>query len=304
MPKKTALYTDWIVIGTAGPTIDGRNISDTLLEQAASNYDPSEYTAVINSDHLLGLYGNFGSVVELQTARDEKDRTVLQARLAPNKRLLQMNAEGQRLFTSMELIEDFVGTGEGYLIGLAVTDQPASIGTTELHFSKSSSVVPSLLGESTELSLETPATDDSLFQRFMRAFVNSSHATGAVADDANENPTEDDEMTQQQYDALMQKLQALSAKVNPEQGETADTTVTAEQFNTLTEQVEALGAKIEQLAGGGESAEPGASEGVDQFAQITDAVKGLAAKFDALLQERPDGRKPAGTGANEAQGFV
>ena len=36
----------------------------------------------------------------------------------------------------MELTDDFAGTGKAYLMGLAVTDEPASLGTSQLHFSR------------------------------------------------------------------------------------------------------------------------------------------------------------------------
>ena len=41
----------------------------------------------------------------------------------------------QKIYTSMEVDLDFADTGEAYLVGLAVTDTPASLGTSMLQFS-------------------------------------------------------------------------------------------------------------------------------------------------------------------------
>lgn len=132
------LLTDWITIGTSGPTIDGREISADDLQKMAKNYDPAVYTAVINLEHY---YGNLGTVQALRVAPGVLGETALQARFAPNKYYLQYNADGNKLFTSMEITRNFRQSGEPYLSGLAATDTPASIGTTEIHFSKKDDTV-------------------------------------------------------------------------------------------------------------------------------------------------------------------
>jgi len=60
----------------------------------------------------------------------------LEAQLKPNDRLLQLNDQGQKLFSSIEITPNFAGSGKAYLTGLGVTDEPASLGTQELYFSK------------------------------------------------------------------------------------------------------------------------------------------------------------------------
>ncbi|PNB14442.1 GPO family capsid scaffolding protein, partial [Pseudomonas sp. DP16D-E2] len=42
----------------------------------------------------------------------------------------------QKLFTSIEIQPEFADTGKPYLRGLAITDDPASLGTQPLHFSR------------------------------------------------------------------------------------------------------------------------------------------------------------------------
>ncbi|MNN13952.1 Phage capsid scaffolding protein (GPO) serine peptidase [compost metagenome] len=46
-----------------------------------------------------------------------------------------MNKAKQKIYTSIEIDENFADTGEAYIVGLAVTDSPASLGTDVLAFS-------------------------------------------------------------------------------------------------------------------------------------------------------------------------
>jgi hypothetical protein len=46
-----------------------------------------------------------------------------------------MNKAKQKIYTSIEIDESFADSGEAYIVGLAVTDSPASLGTDVLAFS-------------------------------------------------------------------------------------------------------------------------------------------------------------------------
>ena len=100
----------------------------------AETYDREVYTANINHEHIH-WYGSYGQVDQLRI-EEAKDAVYLTASLIPNQYLLQLNAEGQKLFTSIEIEPNFAKTSKAYLAGLAVTDNPASLGTTQLNFSK------------------------------------------------------------------------------------------------------------------------------------------------------------------------
>lgn len=131
------LTTDFLCIATAGNTIDGRVIDDALLEDLAKTYDPDLYTALIWPRH--GDYDAKAWMFNLGTVNEVKLEVVdgkkkLFARLAPNQFLLDANANGQGLFTSIEALPDFNDSGKWYLAGLAVTDIPASLGTSRLEF--------------------------------------------------------------------------------------------------------------------------------------------------------------------------
>ncbi|KAB7715716.1 capsid protein [Plesiomonas shigelloides] len=133
------LKTDWVVIATSGKTIDGRVIEPIWLKDAAKCYSRDEHTAMIWPFHAGASYRafslNFGEVDELKIENDG-DTVKLLARLIPNQFLIEANRANQKLFTSIEIGEDYLGTGKYFLAGLAVTDTPASIGTTRLQFSQ------------------------------------------------------------------------------------------------------------------------------------------------------------------------
>ncbi|WP_226537800.1 GPO family capsid scaffolding protein, partial [Avibacterium paragallinarum] len=79
---------------------------------------------------------SFGQVLELKAEDQPNGETKLYAVIAPNQYLVNMNAEGQGLFSSVEIMPNFRNTGKAYLYGLGVTDSPASVGTTKLDFFK------------------------------------------------------------------------------------------------------------------------------------------------------------------------
>ncbi|MDD9166486.1 MULTISPECIES: GPO family capsid scaffolding protein [unclassified Aliivibrio] len=118
-----------ICILTAGPTIDGRHIEQQVIDDIAELYDPERYNARINEEHWY--WGDkFGSVLSV-----EKRNNQLWAVLKPNSKLLSTIEEGQLLHTSCEIQKNFADSGKYYLTGLALTDDPASLGTTEIHLS-------------------------------------------------------------------------------------------------------------------------------------------------------------------------
>lgn len=127
------------IVATEGATIDGRHISGEQLEQMAKNYDPAKYGARIWLEHYRGLFpdGAFaalGDVTALKTEKNAEGKTVLLAAINPTPELVKINQSGQKVFTSVEINPNFADTGEAYLVGLGVTDSPASLGTSRLAF--------------------------------------------------------------------------------------------------------------------------------------------------------------------------
>ncbi|MBI9080282.1 MAG: GPO family capsid scaffolding protein [Pseudodesulfovibrio sp.] len=192
--------TGWKKIGQSGPTMDGRIIEATWLEEAAESYNPDTYTAVIWIDHFR-FYGSQGKVVELKT---EKDGEVvsLYARLQPNEHLLSWNKEKQKLFTSMELTPDFAKSGKCYLSGLGVTDMPASLGTHELHFNTRKQNPDNLILCGVELDALRDG-DDVMNDQPPSWFTK---AMNKILPKASNPETDEDTMTEQQFNALMGKF--------------------------------------------------------------------------------------------------
>jgi len=137
MPR--SLVSFWKRVATSGTTADGREILPQELRDIAETYKPSKYTAVIWCDHerWSGSHGTVYAVRLVEEGDDlEEGQIALEAQLKPNDRLLYLNDQGQKLFTSIEITPNFASSGKAYLTGLGVTDEPASLGTQELYFSK------------------------------------------------------------------------------------------------------------------------------------------------------------------------
>jgi hypothetical protein len=146
MAKK---ITDWVCLAVEGATTDGRIIEREWLIGAAKAYDPKVYNARINCEHIKGYapmngtngtpFGAYGDVVELKTEVLQeperlKGKVGLLGRLAPNDDLIALNKKGQKVHSSIEITPMFADTGTPYLLGMAVTDNPASLGTSYLQF--------------------------------------------------------------------------------------------------------------------------------------------------------------------------
>ena len=140
MPRSLVSY--WKRVATSGPTTDGREILPQELRDIAETYKPSFYTAVIWCEHerWQGCFGTVFAVRLIEEGEDlEPGQVALEAQLKPNDRLLSLNDQGQKLFSSIEIYPNFRGKGKAYLTGMAVTDEPASTGTQELYFSNKTS---------------------------------------------------------------------------------------------------------------------------------------------------------------------
>lgn len=137
MPR--SLVSFWKRVATSGPTVDGRVILPQELRDIAETYSTATYTATIWCDHDR-WYGAYGTVFAVRLIEGveglEPGQVALEAQLKPNDKLLWLNDQGEKLFTSIEITPDFATTGKAYLTGLAVTDSPASLGTQELYFSR------------------------------------------------------------------------------------------------------------------------------------------------------------------------
>ncbi|MBT9267956.1 GPO family capsid scaffolding protein [Pseudomonas sp. MG-9] len=217
MPRSLVSY--WKRVATSGTTADGREILPQELRDIAETYKPSRYTAVIWCDHerWSGSHGTVFAVRLVEEGEDlEPGQIALEAQLKPNDRLLQLNDQGQKLFSSIEITPNFAGSGKAYLTGLGVTDEPASLGTQELYFSKKTHK-NSFYAASVELgSLEAEPQSEvgkliglltGLFKRF------ATDAEPAEPTTPTESKTPMDEATATALKALLEQLLVVAAGI-------------------------------------------------------------------------------------------
>ena len=133
-------------VAVEGATVDGRVIERNWLTEMAASYNPATYAARVNMEHIRGItadkpfkaYGDVLSLkaeeIDLELDGKTQKRMALFAEIAPTDELVAMNRDKQKLFTSIEVNPQFAGTQKAYLVGLAVTDSPASLGTEALTF--------------------------------------------------------------------------------------------------------------------------------------------------------------------------
>lgn len=134
----------WFRVAVEGATTDGRRIEGDWINQMAASYDRSKYGARVWMEHIRGTlpdspfraYGDILAVKAEDVEIDGKKVRALFAQIEPTDDLVSMvNKLKQKIFTSIEVREKFADTGKAYLMGLGVTDTPASLGTEMLAFS-------------------------------------------------------------------------------------------------------------------------------------------------------------------------
>lgn len=140
----------WFRIAVEGATTDGRTISREWIAQMAKNYSRTLYGARVNLEHIRGVlpdgpFNAYGDVLALE-ARDETGefagKVGLYAQIEPTPNLVELTRAKQKIYTSCEVDPSFADTKQAYLVGLAVTDSPASLGTEMLTFAASAQANP------------------------------------------------------------------------------------------------------------------------------------------------------------------
>ena len=256
-----------ICILTAGPTIDGRHIEQQVIDDIAELYDPKTYNARINEDHWR--WGEkFGSVLSV-----EKRDSELWAVLKPNSKLLSAVERGQLLHTSCEIRSDYAGTGKSYLTGLALTDEPASLGTTEMHLSagKEKDGLSTFFSTGATVSLTTLSGKEyneqeerTLLGKLVDLLTGNQIMSLSKQDDEEEEDLE-----------VSKELKELLAK-NTEQNEIIVTTL-----GSLVSAVEKLSVNNEETA-------PPADVETPPDAVMPETTAELSAKVDSLSTQVQD----------------
>lgn len=186
-------------VAVEGPTADGRTVERKWISDIVETYALETYTARINCSHVVGYspegpFNAYGTVTavkaeefELEVGGQKVKRLALYAAIDANDQLVAVNKAGQKLFTSAEIHPDFAGTGKAYLVGLAITDTPGSLGTEILKFaelSRSNAFSPAL---DTIVEFEAEAVDAATIGLSIgRSIINFFTNGGAAAQIAQE----------------------------------------------------------------------------------------------------------------------
>jgi hypothetical protein len=249
-------------IGVEGATTDGREITREWLEQMAAAYNPELYTATINLEYIKSYspdstFNRYGKVTAL-AAEEIKDgplagKMALYADIEPTDGLVALVKLGQKLFTSMEISPKFADTGKAYLIGLAATDDPASLGTEILSFSATATRNPlanrkqspeNLFSAAEETVIElTEVQDDkpSLFTRVTAMFSKKEQSDDARFSDVHKAvelvATEQQSLSSRMDFALSGQAERLSQMETELQTQQAAFSEQVAAFNELQAQL-------------------------------------------------------------------
>lgn len=263
---KTQLKTEFVCIATAGATVDGREISSQDLRDIAETYNPETYTALIWWEHYR-FFGNLGQVLSVKV--EEGEKTKLYAELRPTAELLEFNQAGQKVFTSIEIMPNFAKTGKAYLGGLAVTDSPASTGTTQLNFSSKGIKDELVIGNKepfhfTLAQEETGEGKDGFFTALaslIKKFSGETPTDEQIPHNHNNNE-EHTAMDKEQFSQLLNAVNGLGEKIDekfsqqpppsepkPQESGTKDEqVVSVQEFNALQTKFSELEKKFNALA--------------------------------------------------------
>ena len=208
-------------VAREGQTVDGRSLSQQQIIDMSETYDPVEYTARINCEHMSDYWsglngrnneGALGDIIKVDHAVETFTQNgsnvqlmCLYATLSVLPTLVEANQKGNKIFTSIEFYPKFADTGRAYLVGLAVTDRPASRGIEPLKFNRNADVLRTNINDQ-ELILMTTAASTTV--------ANTNPSTPAV-NNTTEQPVADtqtqDLNVQPENDGFLQKLSSMFA---------------------------------------------------------------------------------------------
>lgn len=247
-PKK--FKSKWFRVATAGDTSDGREISAEWITQMAQSYNPTTYGARINVEHIRSYFpdstfGAYGDVIALKTEKvtiNGEQKDALFAQIQPNDNLIALNQKNQKIYTSIEVDPNFAKTGQAYLVGLAVTDSPASLGTEMLQFAAGAATNPfnarklrpeDVITAAQETAFEFEEVKENFGANFLNQIKNlfktqeqqqqqnqenfsqSEQAIIAIAEKTAEQGTEFNQL-KQKHEQLEQEFNQLKTKLDQE----------------------------------------------------------------------------------------
>lgn len=262
MAKKTKFFR----VAVEGATVDGRKIDATWLTQMAANYNRETYAARVNLEHYrsawpmtgednLSPFGSYGDVISLKTESIDleiggktEQRLALYAEIEAHEPLLALVGKKQKLFTSIEINPSFADSGQAYLMGIALTDSPASLGTEMLEFSAKMGANSPLahrkqsagnyfsVAEEAQIEFIEEAPENggglmAMLKTLLEPFAASAAQINATAVQPVETPAEQPNANDMAFGLALGQLAAASDK----------------KFAELTTALSAMSAKVDQL---------------------------------------------------------
>lgn len=136
------MKSNWFRVAVEGATTDGRVIQRNWIDEMVETYNTAKYGARIFIEHIRGLNPEWGfraqgDVLGLRKEEVEIDgekRLALYAQIQPTAEMVGLIRSGQKIYSSIEVNPDFANSGQAYLMGIGITDSPASLGTEVLSF--------------------------------------------------------------------------------------------------------------------------------------------------------------------------
>lgn len=243
-------------VAREGQTVDGRSLSQQQIIDMSETYDPVEYTARINCEHMSGRWsglnsnydvGALGDIIkvdhQMETFKQngvDVQLMCLYATLSVLPDLVEANKQGKKIFTSIEFYPKFADTDRAYLVGLAVTDQPASRGIEPLKFNRNAD------------ALRTDINDQELILMTKTAPATAANTDPAtpVVNNTTEQPVTDtqtqDLNTQPEAEGFLQKLSTMFASKKSGMS-TQEQELVLQSFKTLNEKTESVAEGNETL---------------------------------------------------------
>jgi hypothetical protein len=314
MPDKNTAQTGWVIAATEGATVDGRVISGQWIKEMAESYSPEEYGALIWPEHFRSSWApyegkNWGTVDDVKASK-KGGKLRLFVKLTANSYLLEANKDQQKLYMSIEPDTDYLGSGKCYLRGLAVTDSPASSGTTRLKFSMGEREIEHEFSQLEELQhtdflfSQAPQNKSKeeqakgLFTQLLNLFTNEQ-ATGEP------DNAEDEPMKEEQFNKLIGKIDGVTSKVDDLEKKFGTLETQVDKFNTS-------GANIVVTEPAADEQAPAEDTNItaEQFSQLSSTITDLSEKFTGMetkfakLSQEDVGQEPDPAGHGESIALV
>lgn len=273
-PAAAKKVSKFFRVAVEGATSDGRVIDRQMLEQIAASYDPNVYGARINIEHIRGYSPNsdfkaYGDVLAVKTEQVDiggVKKLALFAQISPTDELVALTKARQKIYSSMEVRPRFADTEKAYLTGLAVTDNPASLGTEVLAFAAQNPNANPFKGRKQQA--------DDLFTVAEEAAIEFEDAPADVA-------------------GIVDKFKASVASALAKFG--AKSTTDDARFAAVAEGFEKMGEAFEAHV---TDSTKKLSAAEKTIAELQTTVKDLQAKYSALDNTPAGQQRPPATGGN------